>query len=139
VMSRGKAEIGDVLITTEAPMGNVAQVDMPKIALAQRVIKYRGVEGILCNDYLANFMLSECFQKQLAFESTGSTVMGIKGSKLHKLKICFPKTVEQQRITEILRQKDKLIESEETNLAKLQKQKQGLMQDLLTGKVRVKI
>ena len=40
VMRRGKANIGDVLFTTEAPCGHVAQVDKNNIALAQRVIKY---------------------------------------------------------------------------------------------------
>ena len=42
VMRRGKVELNDVLITTEAPLGNVASVDRTDIALAQRVIKYRG-------------------------------------------------------------------------------------------------
>ena len=42
VMQRGKPEIGDVLITTEAPCGNVAQVNKANIAFAQRIIKYRG-------------------------------------------------------------------------------------------------
>ncbi|HPF52308.1 MAG TPA: restriction endonuclease subunit S [Draconibacterium sp.] len=46
---------------------------------------------------------------------------------------------EQDRITEILEQQDKLIDSEQTNLNKLQMLKQGLMQDLLTGKVRVNL
>ena len=41
VMRRGHVEIGDILITTEAPCGNVALVDRRNIALAQRVIKYR--------------------------------------------------------------------------------------------------
>ena len=39
VMRRGQVEIGDILITTEAPCGNVALVDRKDIALAQRVIK----------------------------------------------------------------------------------------------------
>ncbi|KAI3344422.1 hypothetical protein DVV91_11780 [Clostridium botulinum] len=47
VMSRGIPQIGDVLITTEAPCGNVAQVDNSNIALAQRIIKYRGNYNIL--------------------------------------------------------------------------------------------
>lgn len=42
IMKRGKPKIGDVLLTTEAPLGNVAQIDKEDIALAQRVIKFRG-------------------------------------------------------------------------------------------------
>ena len=49
VMRRGKPEIGDVLITTEAPCGNVAQVNKADIALAQRIIKYRGHIGVVDN------------------------------------------------------------------------------------------
>ncbi|WP_443754708.1 restriction endonuclease subunit S, partial [Agathobacter rectalis] len=52
VMHRGKPEIGDVLITTEAPCGNVAQVNRADIALAQRIIKYRGQSNIVDNTYL---------------------------------------------------------------------------------------
>ena len=50
VMKRGIPEIGDVLFTTEAPCGNVAQVDKPNIALAQRIIKYRGKDNIINNN-----------------------------------------------------------------------------------------
>ena len=55
-MRRGKAQIGDVLITTEAPLGHVAQIDNPNIALAQRVIKYRAKNGLL-NTYLKHFLM----------------------------------------------------------------------------------
>ena len=41
IMRRGMPKIGDILITTEAPLGNVAQIDKENIALAQRVIKFR--------------------------------------------------------------------------------------------------
>ena len=51
-MHRGKPEIGDVLITTEAPCGNVAQVNKENIALAQRIIKYRGHRNLIANTYL---------------------------------------------------------------------------------------
>ena len=38
IMKRGLPKKGDVLITTEAPAGNVAQIDNENVALAQRVI-----------------------------------------------------------------------------------------------------
>lgn len=64
----------------------------------------------------------------------------LSGSLLKKFLLKIPLEIsEQNKISEILESQDKLIESEQTNLAKLQKLKQGLMQDLLTGKVRVKI
>ena len=70
--------------------------------------------------------------------SAQSAQPGLAVQKLVSLIVGIPKNEEQIGIADVLLQKDKLIESEQTNLAKLQKQKQGLMQDLLTGKVRVK-
>lgn len=51
IMRRGMPQIGDILITTEAPLGNVAQIDKENIALAQRVIKLRGKKNTN-NDFL---------------------------------------------------------------------------------------
>jgi type I restriction enzyme S subunit len=137
-MSRGKAEIGDVVITTEAPMGNVAQIDRANIALAQRVIKYRGKSNKLINDFLASFLMTDIFQRRLIAESTGSTVLGIKGSRLHKLFVAIPEKNEQFAISKIIKAQDTLIASENDNLHKHQYLKSALMSDLLTGKVRVK-
>ena len=65
VMRRGKPEVGDVLFTTEAPCGFVAQVDRVDIALAQRVIKYRGHAGVIDNSYLKYVFLGKKFQTKL--------------------------------------------------------------------------
>lgn len=101
VMRRGTAKIGDILITTEAPCGNVALVDREDIALAQRVIKYR------CNDeinprFLLHILLGKEFQNKLAKASTGGTVKGIKGSKLHLLEVPVPPLEVQKEIVRLL-------------------------------------
>jgi type I restriction enzyme S subunit len=137
VMSRGEVQIGDIVITTEAPCGNVAQIDIEGLALAQRVIKYRGKSSIQ-NTFLKYSLMSEYFQMQLFKEATGSTVLGIKGSRLHKQKILRPKCIEEQnKIICIFEIYDKKIKKQHFQLSKLKKIKQGLMEDLLTGKVRV--
>ncbi len=138
VMSRGLPKKGDVLFTTEAPLGNVANIDRVDIALAQRVIKLRGTSEILDNYYLKYFMLSEIFQKNIYDEATGSTVLGIKGSRLKKIKVLIPKLNEQLQIASILTIVDEKIEQYESKKEKLQELKKGLMQKLLTGKIRVK-
>ena len=102
VMHRGKPKIGDVLITTEAPCGYVAQVDNEHIALAQRVIKYRGKKEIIDNGYLKFILMGSDFQKKLSKAANGSTVKGIKGSKLHKLTIPVPPIDVQKRIVTVL-------------------------------------
>jgi len=84
-MHRGKPCIGDVLITTEAPLGMVASVTRDDIALAQRVIKYRGKSNKLRSEFLKYYLLSSKFQSLLEENSSGSTAKGIKGSILHQL------------------------------------------------------
>ncbi len=109
VMRRGKPEIGDVLITTEAPCGNVAQVNKADIALAQRIIKYRGHIGVVDNTYLKYYLLSPEFQKILNAKSSGGTVQGIKGSILHQQKIIYPSYEEQKKIGQHMDSLDHLI------------------------------
>ncbi len=87
VMRRGLPKNGDILITTEAPCGFVAQVDRENIALAQRVIKYRSKNKKLSNNFIKHYLISSHFQNKLMNAATGSTVKGIKGSKLHQLTI----------------------------------------------------
>ncbi len=137
VMQRGKAEVGDVLITTEAPLGHVAQIDNPNIALAQRVIKYRGKENLL-NTFLKYFLMSETFQTILTANATGSTALGIKGSRLHQLPIILPNITEQEEIISVLQLWDTAIAKQTALIDKLTLRKRGLMQQLLTGKKRLK-
>lgn len=138
VMSRGKPKVGDILITTEAPLGNIAMVDNENIALAQRVIKYRTKED-LDSGFLKYYMLSSQFQSDLNRESTGSTVKGIRGKRLHKLKVPVPSLLEQKNIKSVIQKAD---DKWSLLLAKQQEYfqlKKGLMQLLLTGKVRFNI
>ncbi len=108
VMRRGMPKVGDVLITTEAPCGNVAQVDDENIALAQRVIKYRPKDNRLDSTFLKYILLGEEFQTKLNGKATGGTVKGIKGSILHKLTIPLPSIEEQRKIVKILDRFNKL-------------------------------
>jgi type I restriction enzyme S subunit len=130
VMNRGKPKIGDVLITTEAPLGHVANIDREDIALAQRVIKLRGKNELMQNYFLKFYLLSEQFQKKLNENATGGTAQGIKGSTLHKMELIIPSTAEQQKIADCLSSVDELIAATAKRLAALQTHKKGLMQAL---------
>ena len=139
VMARGKVKIGDVLITTEAPCGNIAQVDDDKIALAQRVIKYRGKENLIDNKYLKYYMLGDNFQKRLKILSTGGTAQGIKGSTLHKMLIAYPTINEQKYISNILDKFEIAVLLLSKKIFFYSDLKKYLMEQLLTGKIKVKI
>ncbi len=130
VMRRGKPEIGDVLITTEAPCGNVAQVNTANIALAQRIIKYRGHSNVIDNTYLKHYLLSPVFQKLLFEKSSGGTVQGIKGSILHKQDIQYPIFDEQIKIGQYFENLDHFITLHQRKLEHLQQLKKGLLQQM---------
>ncbi len=132
VMRRGLPKIGDVLITTEAPCGNVAQIDNENVALAQRVIKYRPRDLSLNPSYLKFILLGEYFQTKLDKEATGGTVKGIKGSKLHKMTIPVPSFPEQQRIVSILDTFEASIANLEQQLAQRERQYEYYRNKLLT-------
>jgi len=135
IMRRGIPKIGDVLITTEAPLGNVAQIDQESIALAQRVIKFRAKKNVK-NDFLKHYFLSNRFQSYLYRMAIGTTVLGIKGKELHNMLIPLPSLKEQEKIVEILTTWDEAITKQEELIKAKELQKKGLMQKLLSGEVR---
>lgn len=97
-MTRGFPRVGDILFTTEAPLGNVAIIDIEeKFALAQRVICLQLHMPEIAT-WLKNFMMSDSFQEGLLLEATGMTATGIKASKLKEMPVPIPPLEEQYRI-----------------------------------------
>ncbi|EOY8358907.1 restriction endonuclease subunit S [Salmonella enterica subsp. salamae] len=109
-MVRGLPLEGDVVLTTEAPLGEVAQLDARKVALAQRVITLRGKKGILENDYLLYLLQSSFVQNQLDGRASGSTVTGIKQSELREIILRLPPVALQKSISHQLKCLDKKID-----------------------------
>src|ERR1019366_7564380 len=128
IMRRGKPRIGDVLITTEAPLGNVAQVEREDVALAQRIIKYRPRSDDLSSNYLKHYLLSDLFQTILNNHGSGSTATGIKGRVLHQLPVVIPPPDEQRAIAWALSDVDALLSALDELIAKKRDLKQAVMQ-----------
>lgn len=141
IMHRGKPEIGDVLFTTEAPLGEVCNVDRTDFALAQRIIKFRGIVGLVNNYYMKYWIMSSFFQNNLRTFATGSTAQGIKASKLGQLKLILPTLEEQQEIADYLDAKcaeiDGLIAKKEQLVKELEGYKKSLIYEVVTGKREV--
>mgnify|MGYP004521668667 FL=1 len=109
--SRGVSQEGDILFTTEAPMGNAALANLPIYSAGQRLITFQqyGVHKGLSNELMLYFILSDSFQRQLSDQSTGTTVKGIKAEKLKQLYIPVPPEDEQQRIIHAIRAAFRLV------------------------------
>jgi type I restriction enzyme S subunit len=89
-MRRGIPKQGDVVLTVEAPLGEVAQLGPGRVALAQRVVTLRGKSGVLDSTFLLYLLQSEQVQAALRERASGTTVLGIKQSELRKVKISVP-------------------------------------------------
>ena len=109
-MNRGLPKQGDVVMTTEAPLGEIGQIDNRKVALGQRLITLRGKPDVLNNTYLKFAMQAAFVQNQLKARSTGTTVLGISQRELRKVEIPLPPLSEQRRIAHILGTLDSKIE-----------------------------
>ncbi len=105
-MRRGIPRAGDVVLTVEAPLGEVAQLGPEKVALAQRVVTLRGKAGLLDSTYLLYLLQSEETQEQLRSRATGTTVLGIKQSELRKVPIKIPPLPLQMEVAATLKALD---------------------------------
>ena len=136
IMQRGYPKVGDVLFTTEAPLGEIANVDREPIALAQRVIKFRGIESEIDNYFLKYWMISSGLQEFLKTLATGSTAVGIKASKLFMLIIACPSYAEQQAIVGFLDEKcgkiDLAMSKAKEQIEKLKSYRQSLIIEAVT-------
>jgi type I restriction enzyme S subunit len=94
-MRRGLPIKGDVLLTTEAPLGEVAQIEDTDIALAQRVILLRADQVYMHARWLYWYLRSPQGQSELWQRATGTTAQGIKAARLRELPIPVPALDEQ--------------------------------------------
>ncbi|MDC0625431.1 restriction endonuclease subunit S [Alphaproteobacteria bacterium] len=110
-MTRGFPKLGDVVFTTEAPLGLVAQIKDDSVALGQRLITFQIKKKIIQNSYLKYLLMSRRYQQEIFDKGTGATVKGIKASLLKKIEISFPSSLDEQAI----RVKNLLLAEENTN------------------------
>lgn len=137
---RGELNINDVILTREAPMGEVGIIrSEERFFLGQRMLQLKANQKLIQPKYLYLSLLSSYFQKQLApLKGNGSIVANIRIPELKKMRLLIPsKEEEQQKIASILSTWDKAIELKEKLIEQKKEQKKGLMQKLLTGKIRL--
>ena len=139
VMRRGKPKIGEVLFTTEAPLGEVARIERVDVALAQRIIKFSTSIKTLTNQYLAYWMYSSPFQRDVLSRATGSTALGIKASKIVELKCLLPPPSEQRKISAFLDADSKIrnetVKKITASIGQLKEYRVSLITAAVTGQI----
>ncbi|MGC8979402.1 restriction endonuclease subunit S, partial [Caldisericum sp.] len=108
--------------------------DIGLVSPAYYVFKTRNVSCIFFKYLLNN---SNYLKFQIYRVIEGTTRTALKLNRLLKFTIMLPPIPEQERIATVLSQIDEVIEKEKAYKEKLEGIKKGLMEDLLTGKVRV--
>lgn len=129
-MIRGFPKKGDILLTTEAPMGLVARLDREDVAIAQRLLTLRGKKGILDNDYLLYLLQSPYGQGLLKAKETGTTVTGIKQSEFRKIIVRLPEYDIQHKVGNLLRTIDDKIELNNKINDNIQQQAEAIFENM---------
>ena len=125
-MVRGLPKKGDIVVTTEAPMGLVARLDRDDVAIAQRLLTLRGKKELLDNDYLMYYLQSPKGQADLKARETGTTVTGIKQAEFRKIELEIPNYDNQLKVSKIIRAFDEKIQLNNKINNNLEQQMQAL-------------
>jgi len=129
----------DVLLTKDGVNTGNATINYldEEFSILSSVALIRGNERLLLNSFILQFILSDNGQKMIKDSMKGLAISRITLQIIKKFLILKPDLNEQSRIVAILHQVDEVIEKEEFNKQKLIALKAGLMDDLLSGKVRI--
>lgn len=139
---KGFSRPGDVLLTHKATIGNTAvvcEIPFEYVMLTPQVTYYRVAnKAFLSNIYLRHYFDTNFFQRVLRTLAGGGTRAYIGITAQQQLPVVLPPTKdEQEAIAGALSDADALIESVEQLLAKKRQIKQGVMDELLTGRRRL--
>jgi len=114
----------------------VKNVQEKEVTAGLHTFLLRPRDGMVRKGFGAYVFKNELVSKELKRIATGASVLGISKKELAKILIPLPPLPEQRQIAEILSTWDRGIEKTEQLIAALERRKKGLMQQLLTGKVR---
>lgn len=118
-MRRGVPNVGDVIITTEAPMGEVALVPAFKAAYAQRLLVLQLDREKIDQMYLMWALTMPFVVSQLHRRSTGSTVTGIRSKEFKQIVLPLPPLDIQRRFAAIVESIEQQKALQRTHLAEL--------------------
>jgi type I restriction enzyme S subunit len=136
--ARAVPQFGDIMITREAPLGEVCAVPADrKVCLGQRMMLYRPSPARTSSTYLLYSLMSEPVRANLFRKIGGSTVGHAKVDDIRFLRLPLPSLREQHAIAAALSHVDELVRGLDRLVAKKRDLKQAAMQQLLTGQIHL--
>ncbi|MGE6138406.1 restriction endonuclease subunit S [Aeromonas rivipollensis] len=143
-LSKDRLFFGDVLFNTRNTLNLVGKIavwrnELDEAYFNSNILRFDFNKGLVADHFFMNYaMNTKKFITQLSGIATGTTsVAAIYTRDLFSLKIAMPGKKEQTAIATILSDMDSELTALEQKLAKARDVKQGMMQQLLTGRIRL--
>ncbi|MFZ4699583.1 MAG: restriction endonuclease subunit S [Candidatus Methylumidiphilus sp.] len=138
------ADAGDIVIASSGitierfheKVAFVKETDLP-FCMNTSTIRFKPIDKLLSSDFLYQFLTSDSFKRAIGGQATGSAQLNFGPSHVAKIIISLPSVNEQTAIASILSDMDAEITDLQTKLTKARHIKQGMMHNLLTGKIRL--
>jgi type I restriction enzyme S subunit len=138
------ADAGDIVIASSGitidrfheKVAFVRDYDLP-FCMNTSTIRFKPFVGLLDPKFLFHILTSEAFKRAIGGQATGSAQLNFGPSHVAKVFISVPQYSEQEAIAAILSDMDTEIAALDTKLIKARDLKQGMMQELLTGRIRL--
>lgn len=137
--SRVRLETNDFVMSVRGTMGKIGIVPswLTGAVITANLIRIQFNPSKVSARWALHWLTSFLFQKELDLFSSGTTIKTIQVPLISAIRFRRPPVKEQNVIASCLDAQDERIAAEEEYLSKLRAIKKGLMQDLLTGRVRV--
>lgn len=131
----------DLLMTKDGTIGKVLYIDTipypKKASLNSHLLLFRPIKESYDPKYLYYQLSSQRFKDYVELSKSGTTFFGLSQASIGNYPAILPPLKEQSLIAMILSDMDAEILALEAKLTKAQQIKQGMMQELLTGRVRL--
>ena len=134
---RSKVDNGDILMAMIGTIGNAVIINTNKEFAIKNVALLKFYENKSFNKFIYYLLSSQYYAKQVHQSIKGGTQKFYALGDIRNTNIPVPPLAEQEKIAEILSLWDKAIEQTKELIAYKEKQKKGLMQNLLTSKKRL--
>ena len=127
-IKRGKPQPGDIIITREAPIGDVGMIpENTECCLGQRMVLLRADQSVCDNFYLLYSLQSLYVQHQISWsEGTGTTVSNLRIPHLEQIQIPYLPIGQQMKISSVLRSLEEKIENNRKLNDNLEQQAQAI-------------
>lgn len=134
---KSQLKYGDILVARHGENGKACLYSLNSEANCLNIVIVRPNNNLILSKFLLEVMNSDITIKQINLSTVGSVQNVLNTKTISNLKVIIPCMKEQEKIAQILSSVDIEIEVYETRKQKLEELKKGLMQQLLTGKIRV--